>query len=161
MGLASPKINGDNVRIMLRVAVPTGREMQLRKEMFMHWYVETLKKYAVFGGRARRTEYWMFFLINLIVTIGLTVVDNVTGLTRQTNGVGLLQPLYSLFVFLPGLGVTVRRLHDTGHSGLWILLAFIPCIGALVLLIWMVTPSDPGINAYGPSPLGSTARLEG
>ena len=118
----------------------------------MQWYLDVLKKYAVFDGRARRMEYWMFFLINLLVGIGLAIIDNITGLTKAANGLNPLNTLYSLAVIIPGLTVTVRRLHDTGRTGWWVLIAFVPCIGAIVLLVWMVMGGDPGQNKYGPSP---------
>src|SRR5262249_46134902 len=125
--------------------------------MFMHWYFDVWKKYAVFDGRARRKEYWMFFLFNLLVSIGLLVIDNVSGLTKATDGLNPLNSLYALAAFLPGLGVAVRRLHDTGRSGWWLLVAFIPLVGAILLLIWMVTEGNPGSNEYGPDPKADPA----
>lgn len=118
----------------------------------MGWYLEALKKYAVFGGRARRKEYWMFFLINFIISIVLTLIDNLIGTFSYQAGVGVLQSLYSLAVLIPSLAVTVRRLHDTGRSGWWILIGLIPLIGGLVLLVFMVLDSEPGANKYGPNP---------
>src|SRR3954447_9172658 len=118
----------------------------------MSWYLEVLKKYAVFSGRARRKEYWMFFLINLIISVVLIAIDNLIGTFRAQAGVGLLQGIYSLAVLIPSLAVTVRRLHDTGRTGWWILIGLIPVIGGIVLLIFMVLDSEPGANQYGPSP---------
>ena len=117
----------------------------------MNWYVEVLKKYAVFSGRARRMEYWVFVLINLIISFALSFIE---GLARGTSmqEISVLSSLYSLAVVLPTLGVTVRRLHDTGRSGWWLLVALVPIIGAIVLLIFMVIDSDPGENSYGPNP---------
>jgi uncharacterized membrane protein YhaH (DUF805 family) len=123
-----------------------------KKEMMMHWYVDVLKKYAVFDGRAGRQEYWMFFLFNILVGIGFSIIDSVTGLTKATGGVSPLNTLYSLAVLVPGIAVGVRRLHDTGRSGLMMLLVFIPCIGAIILLIWFASPGEPSSNAYGPPP---------
>ena len=119
----------------------------------MNWYIEVLKKYAVFDGRARRMEYWMFVLFNVIISIVLGVIDNVLGTVTET-GQGLLGLVYSLGVLLPGIAVTFRRLHDTGRSGWYILLALIPCIGAIILLVFMVQGSDAGDNEYGPNPIG-------
>jgi len=118
----------------------------------MSWYLEVLKKYAVFNGRARREEYWMFFLFNLIITVVLIVIDLLIGTFSPQTGVGLLEGLYSLAVLIPGVAVTVRRLHDTGRTGWWILIALIPFIGGIVLLIFMVLDSQPGTNRYGPNP---------
>jgi uncharacterized membrane protein YhaH (DUF805 family) len=120
----------------------------------MHWYVDVLKKYAIFDGRARRQEYWMFFLFNVIVSIVLAGVDNVSGLTKAAGGVSPLQTLYALAVLVPAIAVAVRRLHDTGRAGLWLLIVFIPCIGGLVLLVFMIMEGDRGSNAFGPDPKG-------
>ena len=118
----------------------------------MSWYLEVLQKYAVFSGRARRKEYWMFFLINLIISIVLIAIDSLIGTFRPQAGVGLLQGLYSLAVLIPSLAVTVRRLHDIGRSGWWILIGLIPVIGGIVLLIFALLDSEPGANEYGPNP---------
>lgn len=115
-------------------------------------YIDALKKYADFGGRSRRREYWLFTLFNVIVAIGLAVVDVTTGMIDKSSGYGLLSSIYSLAVLVPGLSVSVRRLHDTDHSGWWLLIAFIPLIGAIILLIFMVRDSDPGKNRFGPNP---------
>ena len=112
----------------------------------MNWYLKVLKQYADFNGRARRTEYWMFFLFNIIIAVVLGVIESVLG------GPGILGGLYSLAVLLPAIGVTVRRLHDTGRTGWWILVGLIPVIGMIVLLVFMVLDSQPGSNEYGPNP---------
>lgn len=117
----------------------------------MNWYLEVLKKYAVFSGRARRREYWFFALFNVIVTAVFAVLDNVLGFGGEA-GYGVLTGLYSLAILLPAIGVTVRRLHDTSHSGWWLLIVFIPIIGALILLYFTIKDSDPGANQYGPRP---------
>lgn len=121
----------------------------------MEWYLKVLRQYADFNGRARRKEYWMFFLFNFLIFLALGLVEMVLGL--GFGGVGLLSGLYALAVLIPGLAVTVRRLHDTGRSGLWILVAFIPFIGALVLLYFMVIEGNSGPNQYGPDPKGMAA----
>lgn len=115
----------------------------------MNWYIGVLKQYAVFSGRARRTEYWMFTLINILIMIGLSIIESVLGISS-----GLFSTIYSLGVLLPSLGVSVRRLHDTNRSGWWILLALIPLIGAIVLIIFMVQDSTPGENQFGSNPKG-------
>jgi uncharacterized membrane protein YhaH (DUF805 family) len=117
----------------------------------MSWYLEVLKKYAVFSGRARRKEYWMFFLISLLISAVLIAIDSLIGTFSQT-GFGLLQGLYSLAVLIPSIAVTVRRLHDTGRTGWWILIGLIPVVGGIVLIIFMLLDSQPGVNQYGPNP---------
>ncbi|MBU2712785.1 DUF805 domain-containing protein [Zooshikella harenae] len=121
----------------------------------MNWYLEVLKKYAVFEGRARRKEYWLFFLFTTIISIILGVLDNVFGLISADAGVGLLGGIYSLAVFIPGLAVTVRRLHDTDRSGWWILISLLPLIGIIVLLVFMFLDSTPGENNFGANPKDS------
>jgi uncharacterized membrane protein YhaH (DUF805 family) len=116
------------------------------------WYLEVLKKYAVFDGRARRKEYWMFVLINFVITVVLILIDILIGTFSPQTGVGLLQGLYALAVLIPFITVTVRRLHDTGRSGWSMLIGLIPIIGGIVLLIFMVQDSQPGANQYGPNP---------
>ncbi|MCL1046477.1 MULTISPECIES: DUF805 domain-containing protein [Shewanella] len=120
----------------------------------MDWYIKVLKNYINFKDRARRKEYWFFVLFNLIAGIVLGLIDNMTGTLSPETGYGLLSGIYSLLVFLPGLGVTVRRLHDTGRTGWWILIGLIPLIGALVLLYFLVSDSEQETNQYGPNPKG-------
>lgn len=115
----------------------------------MHWYLEVLKKYAVFGGRACRAEYWYFFLFNVIIGFVLGFIDGLIGSFSPEVGVGLLGGLYSLAVLLPGIAVSFRRLHDTGRSGWWLLIALVPVVGAIVLLVFMATASEPAENRYG------------
>jgi uncharacterized membrane protein YhaH (DUF805 family) len=117
----------------------------------MNWYLEVLKKYAEFKGRARRKEYWMFFLINLIIAVVIAFVEGMFG------SPGIIGMLYSLAVLLPAIGVTVRRLHDTDRTGWWILVFLIPLIGWIVLLVFMVLDSQPGDNEYGPNPKAAAA----
>lgn len=99
----------------------------------------------------------MFVLFNLLISIALSIVDAVTGLAE--TGVGVLSTLYGLAVLIPGIAVSVRRLHDTNHSGWWLLIAFVPLIGAIVLIIFMVRDSDEGSNQYGPNPKGEYAMV--
>jgi uncharacterized membrane protein YhaH (DUF805 family) len=118
----------------------------------VNWYLEVLKKYAVFDGRARRMEYWMFILINIIISVVLVIIDSLIGTIIRQGGFGLLQGLYNLAVLIPSIAVTVRRLHDIGRTGWWILIGLIPVIGGIVLLIFMLLDSEPGENQYGPNP---------
>jgi len=124
--------------------VAEGDEARSR-EGTVEWYLKALTNYVGFGGRARRREYWMFALFNLIIAFGLAFVDVVAG-------TGVLSLLYGLGVFLPSLAVSVRRLHDVSKSGWWLLICLIPLIGALVLLYFAVSDGSPGENSYGPSP---------
>jgi len=118
----------------------------------MNWYLKVLKQYADFSGRARRTEYWMFALFNVIFLIIAMLIDNVAGLTFGALPYGVFYSIYALAVLIPGLAVAVRRLHDVGKSGWMILIAFIPVIGAIWLLVLTVTDSNPGENQYGANP---------
>ena len=123
----------------------------------MNWYLGALKKYATFEGRARRKEYWFFVLFNVLAIIVLEILDVVLGTFSQETGFGLLSGLYAIAVLLPSLAVTVRRLHDTDRSGWWILINFIPLIGAIVLLIFTLLDGTPGSNRFGPNPKGEAA----
>ncbi|XHR29112.1 MAG: DUF805 domain-containing protein [Chthoniobacteraceae bacterium] len=118
----------------------------------MDWYIAVLKNYAVFSGRARRKEYWYFFLFNFIITLILAVIASLLGAIPHTEAFNLLNGLYSLAVLIPSIAVTVRRLHDTDRSGWWILISFIPLVGAIVLLVFTIQDSTPGDNQYGPNP---------
>ncbi|MEF9881122.1 DUF805 domain-containing protein [Streptomyces sp. P9-A4] len=112
----------------------------------MNWYLDVLKKYAVFNGRARRQEFWMFFLFNAIAAIIIMIVD------MAISTYPLLYVVYFLAILLPSLGVTVRRLHDTGRSGWWILIDLIPLVGAIILIVFLATEGDQHENAHGPNP---------
>jgi uncharacterized membrane protein YhaH (DUF805 family) len=125
----------------------------------VNWYLEVLKKYAVFSGRSRRAEYWYFVLFNIIVAIVLSLIDTLLGTFDFVQGIGLLSGLYALAVLIPTLAGTVRRLHDIDRSGWWIFIKEIPLIGSIVLLVFAVTDGTPGSNRYGPNPKESTARV--
>lgn len=114
----------------------------------MHWYLQVLRNYTQFDGRSRRSEYWNFFLFNLIVALVLGFFDSVL---RQMLGFGVLGTLYGLAVLIPGIAVSIRRLHDTDRSGWWLLLAFVPIVG-LVLIWFMAQDSQSGTNRYGQNP---------
>lgn len=118
----------------------------------MNWYLQGLKKYADFNGRARRTEYWLFTLMNMIFLIGAMIVDNLAGTTAGELPYGLFYFVYALGVFIPGIAVAARRLHDVGKSGWMLLIALIPLVGAIWLIVLMVTDSTPGANEYGLNP---------
>ncbi|OGR78340.1 MAG: hypothetical protein A2X32_02270 [Elusimicrobia bacterium GWC2_64_44] len=118
----------------------------------MDWYLAALKKYAEFSGRARRKEYWLFFLFNLLAVLGLSFVDVVSGLYSKALGAGLFGGAYSLLVLLPSIAVSVRRLHDTGRSAWWLLLALVPMLGPLALIVIYCLDGTPGENKYGADP---------
>jgi uncharacterized membrane protein YhaH (DUF805 family) len=117
----------------------------------MHWYLDVLRKYADFSGRARRREFWMFTLVNILVSIVLGIVDAVIG-TDYRSGYGILGTVYALAVLIPSLAVAVRRLHDTGRTGWWILIGLLPCVGFIVLLVFYVQEGQRSTNEYGPDP---------
>jgi len=117
-----------------------------------NWYLKVLRQYADFNGRARRKEYWMFVLFNMIFAIAAMILDNVLGIAIKGVGYGPVYGLYTLAVLIPGLAVSVRRLHDVGKSGWMILIALIPLIGTIWLLVLIVTDSDSGENKYGTNP---------
>ncbi len=125
----------------------------------MSWYLEAIKKYAVFSGRSRRKEYWYFVLFNIVVSIVLGWIDALLGTRGSYAGAGLLSGIYGLAVIIPSLAVTVRRLHDIDRSGWWILINLIPLIGTIVLLVFAVSEGTPGTNRYGPNPKEGTARV--
>ncbi len=115
----------------------------------MDWYLKVLKEhYADFDGRARRTEFWMFALINFIVAIVLAFIGNMIHFTW-------ISTIYSLAVLVPSIAVTVRRLHDIGKSGWWWLIVLVPFVGFIVLLVFAVMDSQPGSNQYGANPKGA------
>jgi uncharacterized membrane protein YhaH (DUF805 family) len=118
----------------------------------MHWYTDVLRKYAVFGGRARRREYWMFTLVNLIIS---GILYGLYFSTRSTI-LAIIVSLYSLAVLLPSLGVLIRRLHDTGRTGWWFFIPLIPLVGAVWLFVLTVLNGTRGPNRYGPDPKAVT-----
>ncbi len=123
----------------------------------MNWYLVVLKKYAIFNGRARRKEYWYFLLFNIIISFVFGIIDGVTGSFSAEAGMGLLGGIYMLIVLIPGIAVSIRRLHDTDRSGWWLLIGLIPLIGSIVLLVFLVQDSKPSENQFGANPKGATA----
>lgn len=110
------------------------------------WKTVVLGNYANFNGRAGRPEFWWFFLANLIVSLVLNA------LAAGADLFGVLAILYGLAVLVPSIAVGVRRLHDIGKPGVWILIGLIPIVGAIILIVWAAQPGEPGPNAYGPPP---------
>jgi uncharacterized membrane protein YhaH (DUF805 family) len=118
----------------------------------MDWYLLAWRRYSDFAGRSRRSEYWYFFLGNLILGIVLAVVDFLLAGSILGSVTRLIDLLYSLAVLVPGIAVTIRRLHDTGRPGIWILIGFVPVVGVIVLFLFTTADSQPGSNQYGASP---------
>jgi uncharacterized membrane protein YhaH (DUF805 family) len=103
-------------------------------------------KYATFEGRARRSEYWWFFLFSMIIAIVLNLIRP-----------GVLGGIWSLVTLLPSLAVGARRLHDIDRTGWWLLIGFIPLIGWIVLIVFFATRGQPGANRFGADPLTAQA----
>jgi len=115
----------------------------------MNWYIGVIKKYAVFSGRARRKEFWMFFLFNCIIAVVLTALSRIGGIGTVFT---VLSGMYSLAILCPAIAVAIRRLHDVGRPGLHILFGFIPIAGTVLLIMWTVKEGVAGENEYGPNP---------
>ena len=120
---------------------------------------QPLWKYATFYGRARRMEYWLFVLLYVLVSIVTVLVDITFGLWLVDGEVviGIVSTIYGLVLLLPSWAVLVRRLHDTGRSGWWVLLFFVPVVGVIVLMVFCCLRGDAGTNRFGPDPLLSRA----
>src|SRR3954469_2449090 len=103
----------------------------------VNWYLAALKNYVGFSGRARRTEFWMFVLFNVIIEIVLAAIG------YAINDHSILLYVYAVAVFLPGLALWVRRLHDQGKSGLWLFIGLIPFVGGIWLLVLSLTAGTP------------------
>ena len=108
------------------------------------------RNYVNFSGRAPRSEYWYWVLFVVLVSIALSILDRAV---FPFSEISPLSTIWSLAAFLPGLAVSVRRLHDTDHVGWWLLLWF-TIIGIIVLIVWYCTPGTPGANRFGPDPFG-------
>jgi uncharacterized membrane protein YhaH (DUF805 family) len=103
----------------------------------MNWYFDAWKRYAQFSGRASQKAFWMFFLVNGVISLMFVMLENFFQATWK------IEALYSLFVFLPMLSLTVRRLHDTNRSAWWLLVVLVPAIVMFVLLVLLALPSEP------------------
>lgn len=112
----------------------------------MGWYLKVLSQYATLNGRAGRQEFWTYHLINFLIMIAILIIETVIG-----SG-GFLSVIYSLAVVIPGLAVTVRRLHDTKRSGWWLLITIVPVVGFLVIIYFLISPGTVGNNRYGQHP---------
>lgn len=114
----------------------------------IEYYKKYWSNYVNFQGRARRSEMWYPVLCNFLVALVLGILINLV------NALSILSVLFSLATLLPSLSVEVRRLHDVGKSGWWLFIALVPLVGAILLLVWFCTDSNPAENQYGPNPKG-------
>jgi len=115
----------------------------------MHYYIDAMRNYAVFSGRASRSQYWFFSLALFIMLVVAMVIDQTVGDTTRDEPGGLFTAIVYLAHLLPAIAVTVRRLHDTDRSGWWILAGLVPLIGQIALLVFLCLPSTPGANRFG------------
>ena len=111
----------------------------------MNWYLKVMRNYFNVSGRARRTEYWMYFLVYIGVLVVAGILDSIIG-------IGLLGGLAALAHLIPSITVGVRRLHDIDRSGWWLLIALVPLIGWIIAIYWAVKEGDAHDNRYGPNP---------
>ena len=114
----------------------------------MNWFMQVMRKYFVIEGRARRMEFWMFYLTVIIIGAGLWLVD----LLLSAVGLDVLGTLFGIFITITSITVSIRRLHDIDRSGWWFLITFVPVLGTLIWLYFMFSDGTPGDNRYGPSP---------
>lgn len=126
-----------------------------RKKYDMNYYIDCItKKYVCFSGRARRKEYWMFVLFNVIAAAIVGFIGGFLSGATDVAAFAFLGTLYNLAVLLPSVAVFFRRLHDIGKSGWWWLIGLVPFVGWIVLLVFCCLDSQPGENQYGPNPKG-------
>jgi len=118
----------------------------------VNYYFAAFKKYGVFKGRATRSEYWYFTLFNILAVGLFGLIDQLMGTFNFDTGYGPLSAIYTLAMILPGLGVSIRRLHDTGRTGWWFVITAIPFLGLLIFLYFALQDSDPNPNRYDQSP---------
>lgn len=119
----------------------------------MKYYLQALTRYAVFEGRASRTEFWMYFLFQIIVGFVCMFLDMMFETTFGSEVYGLIYIAYCLATLLPTLAVKVRRFHDTNKSGWMVLLVLIPYVGFIIVLILLALEGTKGDNQYGPEPV--------
>lgn len=131
----------------------------------MEWMILPLKRYAQFGGRSRRREFWMWVLFNLVVAAVLATIDTLIGF-GGTSAVtspygasyswysnGPLSLIWTIATFVPNLSVSVRRLHDIDKSGWWLLILLVPLVGFIVLIVFQCIEGTRGPNRFGPDPI--------
>jgi uncharacterized membrane protein YhaH (DUF805 family) len=130
----------------------------------MNWYLKVWKQYADFSGRARRTEFWMFQLFQMIIIAVAVILSSAMTVwfdsETPAETILLLIGLYFLATFIPTLAVTVRRLHDQNKSGWFIFMHFIPWVGGIIMLVFMVAEGTRGPNQYGPDPKNPDSEID-
>lgn len=129
----------------------------------MKWYIGVIKRYASCKGRARRKEFWLFVLVNYLITAACGMADNFLGLQTVLAGqtVAIITMVYTLLVLIPCLAVSIRRLHDIDKSGWWLLLALAPVVGWAWLLVYSLLEGTPCCNRYGDNPrLADTIKIQ-
>ena len=148
------------IKIDYRVAIEINKNFKQYPLIFkikfhMNYFLKCLRQYADFSGRARRSEYWFFTLFNMIFLIAIyiiAIIGVLVGGRMMLPVVTIMMWGYCLAFLLPGLAVSVRRLHDVGKSGCFLLIGLIPLIGGLFLLVQYCTDSQPGANRWGENP---------
>lgn len=116
----------------------------------MNGYTTAMRRYAEFSGRSSRAEFWQFVLVIVAVSIVANLLDVLVFGMPGGESVGLLGGIVSLVHIVPGLAVSVRRLHDIDRTGWWVLLGLVPIVGFIVLVVFYATPGMRGGNRYGP-----------
>lgn len=140
--VADPFIKQGDIRKSIRVG-----KTKTQPNIMIEWYLKVVKdNYANFNGRARRSEYWYFTLVNILVAIPLFI------LTTFVPALIFVYWLYTLAVLIPGIAAVVRRLHDVGKSGWFYFIVLIPLVGPIWLLVLLCTEGDSGSNEYGEDP---------
>ena len=125
----------------------------------MNYFIDCLTtKYACFSGRARREEYWMFILFDIIFGLAFNLCGSLLAVATGIMAFSLIGSIFNLAVMIPGTAVLFRRLHDTGRSGWWWLIGFIPVVGWIAILVFSCLDGEPGENEYGPNPKGITQK---
>lgn len=126
--------------------IKNNKYINVRRGKKMNWYLEVLKKYAVFEGRARRKEYWMFILFNVIFVILASII------IAEARAFDIILMIYLAAMIIPTISVTVRRLHDIGKSGFWIFIRLVPIIGGIWMLVLLCTEGQKWENIFGADP---------
>lgn len=118
------------------------------------------QRYADFQGRSRRSEYWYFLLFNFLLSFGGQLLVGIAAAMVPALGgiIGILLLIVSLGLLIPGIAITIRRLHDLDKSGWWILIFLIPLVNLIMMLVWFTQKGSEGDNQFGPDPTGNMAE---